>query len=67
MGLANSVFYYSGIPEHGCSARNITWQYIHYSGHLPYPYNNCPHISAILDWNNCREGICEPSCWPLSV
>ena len=65
--MYSSVFYYSAIPNFGCSARNVTWQYIHNNGHLPPPYTTCPLVSAILDWNRCQFGECTPRFWPFDV
>lgn len=44
-----------------CSARNITWQYIHTAGRLPPAYAECANAEDVLDAWQCAEGECRPA------
>jgi hypothetical protein len=55
---------YSTAP---CSARNITWQYIHSAGHLPPAYAECANTKDVLDVWQCSEGECKPEAGLLEL
>ncbi|KAG9249042.1 hypothetical protein BJ878DRAFT_537808 [Calycina marina] len=62
MGNFVSAFgYNSYMLTDGCSARNITWQYIHTHGNVSQAYTNCQHYDVILRSHCCINGVCKPS------
>jgi hypothetical protein len=58
--MGNWISRDSYLNKHACSARNITWQYLHNNGSLPTAYADCPDSQAILHSHCCREGRCYP-------
>jgi hypothetical protein len=59
--MGNWISKDSYLDKHACSARNITWQYIHSNGSLPTAYADCPGSQAILNSHCCQEGRCHPT------
>lgn len=63
MGIANSI---NDLPadsylfKNPCSARNITWHYMHSRGNLGQPYISCPNTQKFLRQHCCRDGECHP-------
>jgi hypothetical protein len=60
--MGNWISKDSYLDKHACSARNITWQYIHTgNGSLPTAYADCPGSRAILNSHCCQKGRCYPT------
>ena len=59
--MGNYISASSALPNHECSARNITWQYLRHNGTLNYPYNTCTDAQLILDSHCCSLGKCHPA------
>ncbi|KAF4631221.1 hypothetical protein G7Y89_g6913 [Cudoniella acicularis] len=61
--MGNSVSTDTYLSKSPCSARNITWQFIHNNGVLPSSYAQCPDAQAILDHHCCDDFTCHPNTW----
>ncbi|KAH6683264.1 hypothetical protein B0J14DRAFT_575524 [Halenospora varia] len=59
--MGNYVSTETYLRTDSCSARNITWQYIHYSGELPAAYLNCTDVKPILQTHCCYNKTCHPN------
>jgi hypothetical protein len=58
--MGNWISRDSYLDKHACSARNITWKYIHSNGSLPNAYADCLDSQAILQSHCCKGGRCYP-------
>ncbi|KAH8687815.1 hypothetical protein BGZ60DRAFT_522457 [Tricladium varicosporioides] len=59
--MGNYVSTETYLRTDSCSARNITWQYVHHYGELPAVYSNCTDAKSILQTHCCYNKTCHPN------